>query len=346
MNFIKKTSIIALSTIILSLSFQPMITHAEESGINIKVGKNDGILSTGIWGTSTYSADYKKVTFIWNNSFIKNLNQNYGTNTVFEMDPDLIPYVDRLEVVTNMNHGTNPGSQFILLQSSPGVFICPTSKLMQVGNCKWAHTAQATIVLKTPVNCLPKDKYTYSVKLTDPRQGNQYVLKTRDIGVIEKKPVQYSTLNYGVFKSMFGFNVGRPLSSDKVLQLRYCVEYKTTSFKYSNFEFHFDPCLVDYIDHVDIYHASTRKLVSTMNMTNSGILSIPCRSVYPKFDFYKSYPVDLKVYLKDGYTIGDLPNDVYTVTALSTYSPSNGSDIHKNSVCTLGFNTHFNKSGF
>jgi len=339
MNFLKKTIIIALSALILSISFQPMLTHAEEGGVNIMVGKYEGIMSTGIWGTSQYSADGRKITFIWNNSFLRNLNQYYGTLTVFEVDPDLIPYVDHLEVVTNMHHGTNPQSLFILLQSMPGIFVCPTIQVMQVGNCPWSHTAEATIVLKAPVSCLPKDKYTYSVKLTDPRQGNQYVLKTRVTGIIEKKPTQYSTLDYGLFKSMFGFHLGRPLSSDTVLQLRYAVEYKWNSFAQSNYEFIFDPCLVEYIDHVDIYN-SCNVLVSKSDMTTTGIISIPCRSVYPKISFYKAYAVDLQVYLKDGLTIGDLPDDAYKITALSTYQPSRGIDIHKDSVCTMGFNTH------
>jgi len=341
MSFFKKTTVIALTVLMLTMTFQSAITHAEERGVNIMVGKCEGIYSTGIWGPSSYDITNTKITFSWNNYFYRRLNKNYGTNTVFEVDPDLIPYVDRIQVVNNMVHGTKPQGLFTLFSSSPGVFVVPTIKVMDVGNCPWAHTAQATIILKVPVSKLPKDNYVYSVKLTDPKQGNQYVIKTRVQGVIEKKPVQYSTLDYGVFKSMFGFNAGRPLSGDTQLNLRYGVEYRITQkLPQSNYEFHFDPALIDYIDYIEIFNGETNKLVLSTSLAPSGIISMRCLDIYKSLRSYYPHPIDLKVHLRNGMTVGDLPNDVYKITALSSYTPSSGRDIHKNSVCTLAFKTN------
>ena len=341
MSFFKKSAVITLSALMLMMSFQSLPAHAEERGTNLMVGRCEAIYTTGIWGPTSYDITKTKITFAWNNHFYRGLKKTYGTNTVFEVDPDLIPYVDRIDVVSNMVHGTKPQSQFTLLPSAPGVFIIPTIKVMDVGNCRWAHTAQATIILKVPVSQLPKDKYVYSVKLTDPKQGDQYVTKTRAQGAIQKKPVQYSTLDYGVFKSMFGFNVGRPLSSDRQLNLRYAVEYTIMGkLACSNYEFHFDPAIVPFINYIEIYNGCTSKRILTTDLPFTGMISIPCGYIYPRFYSYYPHPVDVKVYLKNDMTIGELPNDVYIITALSTYTPSGGRDIHKNSVCTLAFNTH------
>ncbi len=343
MKRLKKYSYVIILIAMFTFLFQSKLILAEEEGILLNgMYRQDVVESSGVWGQSKYSADKKSITFRFNFNFKFNLFSN-TTNTVIEVEPDLIPYVHHIEVIDNMGHSTTPRSKFVVYpsNSNPGAFIFSTTRALQVHACGFTHTGEATIVLNRPVDKLPKDKYVYSLKLVDPRQNNNYILKSRIQGVIEKNPDNYDILDidYGVFKSYLGFHGGRPLASENTLQLKYCVSFAAYPLRSSNFVFDFYPELADYIDRVEIFHSTTNELVKT-SVPESGIVSIPLPDVYPNKSLFMAMPINAKVYLKSGYTLGSLPNESYKITTFTTSSSVTGqARILKDSVCTLGFNT-------
>jgi len=339
----KNLSLVVIIMMIIALFFQPKIAFSEETGSTLNgLIRYDLIDATGIGSPSVYSADKKSISFVFQFNFKFDITHE-KTLMVIDVEPSLAPYVDHLEVVDNMGHSTIPRSKFLLKPTTPGTFIFDTDRAIQTCACGFTHTGMATIVLNTPCDSLPKDMYVYSLRLVNPRLKNEYVTKSRLQGVIEKNPDNYPILDidYGVFKSFLGYNSGRPLSSDNTLLLKYCVSFAYAPLRACNFIFKFDPNLVGYIDHVDVYSSVTNKVVLSQAVSQSGIISVPLPSVYPAISLWRTMPIYAKVYFKNGMTIGSLPNESYKVTTMTTNSSVTGSTaILKNSLCTTGFLTH------
>ncbi len=343
MRKFKNLSLLTIILLIISSIFQPKLAFSEETGRVLNgLTRYDLIDATGIGGPSIYSADKKSISFTFQFNFKFNIAHE-RTLMVIDVEPELAPYVDHLEVVDNMGHSTTPRSKFSLKPTSPGTFVFNTERAIQTCACGFTHTGMATIVLNTPVDQLPKDMYVYSLRLVFPRLNNEYVNRSRLQGVIEKNPDNYNILDidYGVFKSILGYNTGRPLSSDNTLQVKYCVSFAYAPIRSCNFIFKFDPQLVNYIDRVEVYSSVTNGVVSSESIPQNGIVSVPLASVYPRISFFRTMPINAKVYFKDGITIGSLPNDSYKVMTMTTSSSVTGSTaILKNSLCTTGFLTH------
>lgn len=341
---LKRTSLLIIAIMLFTFLFQPKITFAEETGVTLNgYTRYDLIDATGIGSPSTYSADKKSVSFLFQFNFKFDIVR-YRTQIVIETDPALAPYIDHLEVVDNMGHGHIPRTKFLLNASSPGTFIFDTRRAIQTCACGFTHTGIATFVLNTPVDQLPNDMYVYSLKLVHSNLNNAYVNKSRVQGVIEKNPDSYPILDidYGVFKSFLGYNTGRPLSSDSMLALKYCVSFAFSPLRSSNFVFKFDPDLINYIDHVEIFNSTTNRRVSYQGVSSSGTVTIPLERVYPQISLFRTMPINIKIYFIDGYnTIGSLPKESYKVTAMTITSSVTGSNaILKNSLCTTGFKTN------
>ena len=340
----RKLSLLVIAIMLSTLLFQLKTVFSEETGITLNgLIRYDLIDATGIGSPSVYSADKKSISFIFQFNFKFDITHQ-STLTVIESDPELAPYIDHLEVVDNMGHGHIPRSKFSLKSTTPGTFTFNTERAIQTCACGFTHTGMATFVLNTPVDQLPKNMYVYSLKLVNPRYNNSYINKSRIQGVIEKSPDSYNVLDidYGVFKSFLGYNTGRPLRSDTILALKYCVSFAFSPLRSCDFVFKFDPDLINCIDHIDIYHSVTNRVVSSQRVSEAGTVSVPLGSVYPFISLFRTRPINAKVYFKNGYTnIGSLPKESYKVTTMTTTTSVTGSTaILKNSLCTTGFKTN------
>jgi len=340
----RKLSLSIITIILFTLLFQPKIVFSEENGTTLNgLTRYDLIDATGIGSPSVYSADKRSVSFIFQFNFKFDIIHE-RTLMIIETDPALAPYIDHLEVVDNMGHGHTPISKFSLTCTTPGTFIFDTERAIQTCACGFTHTGVATFVLNTPVDQLPEDMYLYSLKLVNPRFNNSYINKSRVQGVIEKYPdiFNFLDIDYGVFKSFLGFNIGRPLSYDTTLTLKYCVSFAFVPLRACNFVFKFDPDLINYIDHVDIYSSITNQVVSSQRVSEDGTVSVPSESVYPLISLFKTMPINAKVYFTDGCNnIGSLPKETYKITAMTTTtSVTSLTDILINSICTTGFKTN------
>ncbi len=334
MKIFKKMGVFVLILMMLStVLFQIQTASAAEGGITLGVSGMQGkqlIRSSGISGTTNYAADGMSFNFRYALNFLAK-KRILSTVFQFEVEPALIPYVDHIAV-----NGLNKKKGFFnVVATMPGQFYF---SIMDVAKKGYA-IVDITVYLKTSVNCLPNKKYAYGLGLVDSNLGFQYVYKTRVTGVVEQKPVQYVTLskNFGLYGSYLGFYLGRPLPSDNIIELQYNVYEKCTNpIKKTNFVFKFDPCLTEYIDHVDFYNAYTGKFVVSSDMTTSGTIRVPAVSVFPKACKTKYWPINVKVYLKRDLTLSDITLGTFSITAYAELAASHGFDILKSSLCTVG----------
>ncbi len=327
----KITTLMLIGCMTFSLATLPKNANAAESGVYVSnIIAKDVISSTGIGSETTYSSD--KRTIYFNYDLMYRLNALFSkTAIVFEVCPTLAPYLVSVNVIGTKNTTTVP--------QTFGTCVIDSSKVFSKSFIGYIQHAKFAVTFSKPLDCIMQgERAMYSVKMVDLEKNGQYALRTRIQGIIEKNPTSYATVNYGMHMASFGFPKGAPLSSEDVIELQYKVEYGLRTFTNSTYEFHFDPCLVEFIDRVDVYNSKSHLAMSTA-LPNDGKIKVPMKSVYPSVSLFVPYTVSLKVSLKDGYRLSDLPCNAYKITALSTYAPSAGVTIHKNSVRTLAIGT-------
>ncbi len=331
MKKINIATLLLLVCITFNLTTMTKNVSAAESGVYVSSFlTKDVISSTGIGSETTYSSDKKTIYFNYDLMYRLNALAS-NTAIVFEVCPTLAPYLVSMNVIGSKNT--------TVLPQASGVCVIDSSKVFSKSFIGYIQHAKFAITFSQPLDCIMQcDKAMYSVKMVDLKKNNQYALRTRATGIIEKSPKSYATVDYGMHMASFGFPLGAPLSSENLIELQYKVEYGLRTFTKSTYEFHFDPCLVEYIDHVNVYDSNSHLKLST-GIASDGKVKIPMRSVYPAVSLFVPYTVSIKVYLKDGYVLNDLPCNAYKVTALASYDASAGVTIQRNSVRTLAIGT-------
>jgi len=337
LKIFKKTSIFLLILMMsMGVFLQSQKVNAAEGGIVLGVSGMQGrqiINASGIKGTTNYPADGMSFTFRYALNFVASIRA-LSTAFQFEVEPALAPYVDHIMVTGQQKLKGN----FIVLATMPGQFYFSIADVAKAGYA----IIDIVVYLKCPISSLPNPKYAYGLGLVDTRLGYQYVLKTRFTGIVEKKPTQYVTLDkhFGLEGSYLGFYLGRPLPSDNIIELQYNVYEKCYAYiKKSNFVYKFDPCLAEFVDHVDFYNECTHMFVMSSDMTYSGVIRIPVQSVFARPYRDKYWPLQVKIYLKDGYTLADITQGTFAITVYAELASSHGIDILKDSLCTIGIYT-------
>lgn len=335
LGLISATGALMVSSIAPTLTVNPVNTFASKTVANkaaTKTPEDENISNTG---ETSYSAlGSTGTTGVWVNKNTSTFNFDYITRYkltatslssqkfVLKMDPALQKHIVKVQLKGN----TSTSSKGVdLVQDKNGNYTYKLGSMYKGAFIGYNQSAMISITTDVPVDSLEQDRYKVQMGMyTDDeryisRSGQQVILTKNNTDL------KIDNSNSYITSGKLGFENGIPEKTDTVISLKHELQYQVTLATFarnSYYVYQVDPALVPYLSHVR-FTGVNGSVYDNISIPENGKIKMDAASLYgSSLAISVPYSMKMEAVLKNGLTIGDLPQEYYNITAHQNYSDS------------------------
>ncbi|WP_166666116.1 immunoglobulin-like domain-containing protein [Paenilisteria rocourtiae] len=274
--------------------------------------------TTGVWvdkNTSTFSFDY--IT-----RYKLTATSLSSQNFTLKIDPALQEHVVKVELKGNTST-SNKG--VTLVKDKNGNYTYRLGSMYKGAFIGYNQKATISITTDTAVNSLNQDRY--KVQMGMYTKDEKYISRSGQQVILTKNntDLNIDNTNKYITAGKLGFENGIPAKTDTVIALKQELQYQVTLETFardSYYVYQIDPALVPYLSHVK-FTGVKGNVYDNVSIPEDGKIRMDAESLYDSsLGISVPYSIKIEAALKNGVTIGDLPQEYYVITAHQNYSDS------------------------